>query len=242
MSIARWLLLPSWGKTFVDRVLRTERDSLIGFWLQDERVGAVAADSSPESNDGAYSNVTLANGTLLKRPVPLYTPTDDSFLNVYSVGFAADFDPTEFTILIPIRVFNGAVWTNGLAHNFFVFAADATNYILGRKEVANNTLAFYQNGNGAFLGRTTAAYVTTDWLWCAVTRSESGNEFHAYINAESLGALAGTGAWAGALSNTQAVIGARTTAPIFEWLGWIGPCAVWNTVLTPAQIRYVTPN
>ena len=78
----------------------------------------------------------------------------------------------------------------------------------------------------------------TTWMHLAITWSDSNNddEFKAFINGAQTGATsAALNAWAGGGLGT-ALFGAALAIPFAVWHGWLSDGAVWDTVLTPAQI------
>jgi len=222
---------------WVRKILNTESDSLIGFWLQDEVSGTTAEDSSGEGNDGTYSNVTLADATFLGRPVPLYDQTNNPNLDFASAGFDADFDGDEGTIIIPCRVASGA-WTDGANRYLIYIAADGDNQVGVYKSSTNNRLSFFRFGNATAKTENLDGLTSEDWLIVAITWSVANDQQIYYLNGSPSGAAdTGLDNWVG--DPSEAVIGNRAAS--FPFDGWIGPVPVWSTPLSASQIDYLNP-
>jgi len=227
--------------SWVKRVLNTESDNLIGFWLQDETSGTTAEDSSGKGNDGTYSNVTLADATLLGRPVPLYVPGDSSYLNFYSVGFNSDFDGEEGTVIVPIRVSGAGVWTDETQRTVFGALADSSNYVRLFKAINDNQFILRYMAGGTNKDIYSSGAGSLNWLWLALTWSASGDQVRGYLNGEQDGStLSSLGSWSGSLNAGACIIGAQSTTPSYLWDGWLGPIPMWSKALTPSQVAYVS--
>ena len=224
---------------YAARVLSIERDSLIGFWPQDELAGAISYDASPEQNNGAYTGVTLGQpGIGDGRTVPFFDGAT-SFNNIYSAGLNADFDGTEGTLLIWGRVTNAGVWTDGISRRLLTIEVDANNYIIIDKGGANSIRGIYRAG-GTTETATQAGITTLDYFSFAMSWSVIADEVRYYYNGAWFETDTVLGAWVGPILANRAIIGAANIAPAFPWDGWLGPALLNTAVLTDAQIAYLS--
>ena len=223
---------------YMARVLSVERDSLIGFWPQDELTGTVSRDASPEGNDGVYTGVDLGQpGIGDGRTAPFFDGTND-FDNVYSAGLAADFSGVTGSMLIWHKVNAAAVWTDGVARYLLQFLVDANNYVLIFKSNANDFITYHYNAGGT-LESALKGTSDADWMCLAMTWNAAGDML-AYFNGANTGSPAIAGVWVGVPAVNKSLIGAGTIVPANPAHGWLGPGALWNTELTPGQIAYLS--
>ena len=147
----------------------------------------------------------------------------------------------EQTDIITVAKVSGAgVWTDGATRFAMQINDDADNRYYVAKLAANNTFRWLgEAGNGAAV-LDDATSSSTDWVCVAETWSDSNNDdqFKAYENGAQNGATsADLNAWGGAgLSNTQTVLGATDTALNNPWSGYLAHLAVFDYVLSAAEI------
>jgi hypothetical protein len=159
-----------------------------------------------------------------------------SYVNVYSASLAAAFNGAEGTVLIWPRVYNNAVWTDGLMHTVCRFFVDWNNYSTVYKDIADLLTWLYSSGGVAFA--VTLAVIPTTFMCLGMTWSKSNNRMRAFYNGLQTGVdQNGLGVWAGALSAAATVIGADNTAPASCWYGWIDHCALWSAELSPSEVK-----
>ena len=224
---------------YLQKLLGIQSDNLIGLWPMGERSGSVAVDESPEINDGAYTSVTLNNSTFKNgRPVGLWDGAND-YNDIYSAGFDADFDGNDFTVAIWAKVSSAAVWTDGTRRRVITILGDASNFLYMDKRGAANQLETSRLGSGVNKA-IVIPLSTTDWFHFAMTYDGTADELKYWINgAQTGGTKTLNGAWVGALSATQTVLGAETITPTTVWDGWLAYMAVWTKALTPAEVLEV---
>lgn len=222
--------------TYRTLILDNLASGLIFYYPMDETAGAVIDDVSPQNNNGTYTGVTLADtpspqdGTR----APLFDGVND-FANIYSAALNSDWNGLEFTVSGWARVFNAAVWTDGLQHNIFRIRSDGSNFVEVFKRTTNNNLRFSFSGGGVN-NTITVTTSRVDWFHWAVTVSDSLNVARFYIDGVEANNVA-PGTWTGALSNTNCVIGAGTTNPTQAWNGWVAHVASWNFAQPADVIR-----
>lgn len=220
------------------KVLSTEPNNLIGYWIMDEAAGGVSIDSSPEGNDGAYTAVTLGQpGIGDGRTCPLFDGAT-SFNNIYSAAFNADFNGAEGTFLGWLRVSGAGIWTDGSSHRLGKISVNAANRIYIAKADEDNRLLFLYSAGGVLKTIGLLGNSDLDWMMLAVTWSATDDEFKAYKFAVQAGATQnGLGVWVGNLSATETIIGADSTIPAVVWDGRLAHAAVWTKALTQPQLE-----
>lgn len=210
--------------------------NLIGYWPMDELAGTVAIDRSTQLNNGAYTGVTLVQtGIGDGRTCPLFDGSAD-FNNIYSVAFAADFSGAAGTAMVWGKVLNVGIWTDSSYDELFRISAGATDEVLLRKTNTNN-LYWRFTGSSTPKSVSMASGSPVTWFHMAITWSAAADQVIAYFNGSQTGATqTGLGAWSAALTSTQCCVGAYNTTPSQVWNGYLAHAALWNAVLTPAQI------
>ena len=112
---------------------------------------------------------------------------------------------------------------------------DGNNYVYVRKQAAANQIRFIYQAGGVV-----EQYVhnisTTDWFRVSITWSKAGDVVWYYVDGAQITSDTVLGNWAGALANTNTVVGAASTAPVEVWDGYLAHCAVWNRPLPDAAI------
>ncbi|MHC4744885.1 MAG: hypothetical protein ACYS8Z_23465, partial [Planctomycetota bacterium] len=84
---------------YLQRALKVQPASLIGYWPHNEPSGSTAFDLSPEGNNGTYTNVTLGvTGIGDGQTGVAINGAAASYVDVYSAGFNTDFDGQEVSI------------------------------------------------------------------------------------------------------------------------------------------------
>ncbi len=212
----------------------------IAYWMQAESSGSVSIDdvNSP-AQDGAYTGVTLGQpGIGDGRTSPFYDSAND-FNNVFSASLQGAFNPSEGTLMCWIRVFNAAIWTDGLRHYACLFGADgATNVAYIRKSTANNTIDFVYAANGTVEIVSPAGITSTDFIQAAITWSVAADEVRAYLDGAQVGVTQnGLGVWVGAFNAVRAVFGSTAGSGAFTpWGGNLAHGIPWDRPLAPAEV------
>lgn len=147
------------------------------------------------------------------------------------------------TIIVPARVANVGVWTDGTGRRMVRIAVGANNYVGIGRTVANNTIGFDYAADGTAEVQATGALTNVDFAIYGMTWDISAGadgEVRYYIDGVASGAMdTALGTWIGDLSNTDVVIGAASTVPAAVWSGDIGPVALWSDALSPDEMRYL---
>ena len=236
------------SKSYMKRILTPNADvgydpsSLIGYWPMNESAGGVAIDHSPESNDGAYTGVTLGQpGIGDGLTCPLFDGTND-FNDIYSVGLNADFDGDEGTAMFWFRVFNVGVWTDLTARWTMTLRSDGDNYIYMYKSSTNNNYIFAREANNVLTATTIVGQTSIAWRHYAYTWSESADEGISYIDGAVVGGLqVGLDNWEPVpLAATNTVVGSVNNLGGDSTYGWIAHDALYTAPLPPTAIAYLS--
>ena len=225
------------GQTYLQKLLAIDSANLIALWPLSETSGTNADDKSLEGNDGTYTGVTLAATTFKNGdPAPQFDGAND-FLDIYSAGFNADFNPAEFTLALWVKFASLSVWTDSTARHLAILRADASNRIFMQRTAVDNTIDISYRAGGTINNVSfTDAGGNTDWFHLAVTVSATADELKAYYNFAQIGATQTTlDTWVGALNSTRTLLGAGTQGgSVLD--GYMAYAALWKTPLTAEQI------
>lgn len=220
------------------RVLATDP---IVYWMLDEKSGTVAYDLVSGRvvgvQNGTHTGVTLGqDGIRDGRTSPFYDSVND-YTNVHSATFAAAFNGNEGTVAGWAKVFNADVWADGVYRIGMRIAVDGNNRLFLSKAPGANTIQFSWRGGGGAAQNFLIPSTSLEWMHWALTWSRTANETHGYLNGiEPVAAGTTPAAWAGALLNTETIIGAKSTVPVEPWDGWLAHWDVWDRPLPPAEI------
>src|SRR3990170_2464169 len=105
---------PALGRTpYYQKVLRTQRDYLLVYWMQAEGSGSVALDTSGNSRTGAYTGVDLGQpGIGDGRTCPWFDGAND-YVNTYTASLANAYNKDELTFAAWGKVNSAGIWTDG---------------------------------------------------------------------------------------------------------------------------------
>lgn len=231
--------------TYIERVLAIAPANLLAYWLMNEAVGVTADNAEgTAARDGTYNAVTLANtlGPDGVNNAPRFYDATGDYLDIYSASLNSVFNGQLATISIWGKVFNAGIWTDGGYRRLIHLQVDANNDISLMRDGANNGYILNRyNAGGTVQEDRFDTGSTLDWFNLAVTINKAGDIVRIYFNGADTGVtLSGLGNWAGNLAATNTAIGTTTVPEGWsDWNGWLAHAAIWNTVLSPAQIAQV---
>ena len=219
------------------RVLATDP---IAYWLQNEKLGAVAYDWVAENGaqNGAYTGVTLGQpGIGDGNTAPYYDGTND-YTNIYTATLNGRFNGAAGTMMAWARVANVGVWTDVTFRRVFsILSIGFGDEVSIYKRADNNQLSLVYIAGGVNNTRTVVGLTSIVFNCYAITWSAAADEVRAYMNGVQQGAtLNGLGVWGAAMHATYSCIGAIRTLPANVYDGYIGHCALWDRALAPAEI------
>lgn len=204
------------------------------YWPLWETEGAVAHCLIDPNQDGAYVGVTLGHSEGPDgNPVPLFDGTND-YVNILTATLNTNFDGAVGSMAAWFKVYNASVWTEIVRYVMRLFA-DTSNNIYMRKDSTEDQVSWRYKSGGAALSQVAACGLLS-WVHMAMTWDRTTeNKVHYYLSGtEVLPASSGLLAWTGAL--TIATIGSMDLVPAQVWYGWLAHAALWDTVLTPANV------
>jgi len=220
-------------ETYDQKVLAT---GPIAYWPQSETAGVTAHCLVNPLQDGTYTGVTLADDNTgpFGTPAPFYDGVND-YLDVLTAALQAAWSGTEGTVLAWARVNAIGTWTDGITRRIANMEVSGANRVYLLKNALNDTLSYRHVGGGVSNLADQNPINSTAWMLIGLTWSVVDNQVIRYYNGAQEGAIMGPiGAWVGV--PTRMLFGAATIAPNDLWLGWQGPCAIWNRALPPATI------
>lgn len=222
------------AQSYIDKVLSY---SPIAYWPLNEPSGGTAVDASGNGYDGAYTGVTLGQtGIGDGETCPLFDGAND-YCDIYSAGLDAAFDKDEGSMSCWVKVFNAGVWTDGLERYAFAVRNNWTNKAQFFKDVVNNRVYWHRGTTGdisSVLNPAMGGY--TDWFHVGMTWSVLANEMKAFLNGPQEGSTQTISSWTDALAADECNIGSKDQVPSSPWLGWVAHYAIWDTIVTPAQM------
>lgn len=206
-----------------------------------EAAGAVADDVSPNSYDGAYSGVTLANAAsrFTGKTAPLFNAA--GYIDIYSAGMAGKFNPLAGSMACYFKPQAAGVWTDSTVRGLIQLRVDASNRIYLRRGSTNNGIQF-----GYIAGGTTTPIkeqfptplASTIWRRALLTWDKAEDDVILYIDGAPITTLHGMGNWSGALSNAECLLGNLTKANNTNaWSGWMSDYLLLDRAMTPAEAQ-----
>ena len=231
----RALLLPlTNGVTYTAKI---QALGPIGYWPLAEASGSVALDESGNGRNGAYTGVTLGAAGIGDGRTAATFDGATSFCNVYSASLAAAFNGQEGSFTAWCKVSAAGVWTDGVARRVVLFLVDASNRVGLNKAVANNEVDWLYVAGGTSKTAGITPFSPTGYFHLGLTWSKAADQVIFYVNGAQQGpTVTGLGTFAGALSNTQTVIGSLSTTAAQVWSGQIAHVAVWARPLSAAEM------
>jgi len=207
--------------------------SPIAYWKLDETSGAVAADSSGNGRDGAYSASGLTlGGSFAPFVAPTFNGTN-GIVNIHSASFNGAFSGDVGTLLAFVRAGTAGtrsiIRLNGTSPSALLINRIAGNqYLLRRTDDASTSLS---------VNRTAVDAV---WEMVALTYTRAGDQLIGYANGAAATPLGGLDAFIGPLSSTGTLIGGTSTSgATARWLGEIAHVAIFPTALSAADIAAI---
>jgi hypothetical protein len=228
---------------YIHKLESTYRHSQILYHPMVETAGGVANDYSPEENDGTFVGVDLANaagpdfeGVL----VPYFDGAND-YNDIETAGLEADFNGSELTMLLWLKVNNAGIWTDGTirrAWNMQMTGGVGDNNIRLERLNSDNTFrVIYQANSTNEIFDITMS--DTDWFVIALRVSASEDTAKVFKDGSQEGATqTALGSWSGSFGNT--VIGASTVIPSNVWNGWIAHGMIYAEAIPDAVIAYLS--
>ena len=228
---------------YIHKLESTYRHSQILYHPMVETAGGVANDYSPEENDGTFVGVDLANaagpdfeGVL----VPYFDGAND-YNDIETAGLEADFNGSELTMLLWLKVNNAGIWTDGTirrAWNMQMTGGVGDNNIRLERLNSDNTFrVIYQANSTNEIFDITMS--DTDWFVIALRVSASEDTAKVFKDGSQEGATqTALGSWSGSFSNT--VIGSTAVVPSNVWNGWIAHGMIYAEAIPDAVIAYLS--
>lgn len=247
------LYLPVWQqRDYYKNILNMHRGDLIGFWRLNEKSGGTAVDSSPRGNDSTYNGATLANAPGPdKVHVPYFSGSDTNVnIRTSTNTFDIDWNGNLFSMIAWGKVDGAERWSDTSTYRYLIHirATDTAYYVVMGKSTTANQIEWRRRGGGAIVN-TTYTFATsgpTTWFCMGMTHDQSVPVLNYYFYDKSLGFVVLTPSNSTGLTdwgNNPPIEGVTLlgagSLTLQEWIGWLGPCAVWKRKLTESEMRKV---
>lgn len=225
--------------TTTDYIAKVLSFGPLSYWPLNDVSGTTAVCQVNTARNGTYSGPALANDSTgpFNTVAPYFDGIND-FVNVYSTSLSDNYNGSELTTMLWLKVFDSSVWSDGvLRRPLMLPRIILTDSLLLSKETTTNALkAMYKNGkNVVYTG------ASADWICAVTTVSASGDLLALYINGTQIGTANSLGTWSGgALNASFNVIGAGRNTGIEPFYGWLAHGAIWTRALSSPEVADVS--
>jgi len=224
---------------YMNKVKGIAPANLLAYWPQWEPRGTLINDLSGNGRIGTYTGVTLGQpGIGDGYTSPLYDGANDVG-NCYSASLATAFSALTGTLHIWARVYNAAVWVDHTARLVAYFGADVSDNRVMILTNVSDQLVWTYTANGVTNSVTDSgnSISTTDWMALGLTWDKGADAVMGYYaGAQFDSTQSGLDVWAGALASTLCTLGSKGATPALVWNGYLAHAALWDAVLTPADM------
>lgn len=230
-----FVILHTGPATYEQRVLATQPDNLLAYWPLNEDVGAGSVvDATGNGYDGTPSNVTFGvTGIGDDNTAARFDGVNGTTINIYSAGLASAVNGSLGTLMVWFKMGTG-VLTDGTERHLFRMGENAANNLVrAYKLTTNNTMRIRHVGNGTLKDKSFTVS-TTDWYCLITTWTVAGNALDVYLDGVVQG-VPTTGLVAWSSQGTGYAIGSEYNGNVVTE-GDIAHVALWDTVLSPAEI------
>jgi len=227
-TLAAWL--PCY-QAYAIKVISTMPENLIGYWpLWDSAGSARAADITVFHADGIASGVTFgSSGAGDGNTAAYFDSVDEIELAVATLSSRINMD--EGTLLVWLRRDN---WSEALGRWYLQIYADSNNLMRLRHDEAGRII-MDRTAQGSAQSFLYAVPGGTDWLCVVHTWSVENSLMKLYFDGEYVAQKSATlNSFSGAPAEVTLGTGLRA------WLGKIAHVAIWDTILSDADISYVS--
>ena len=209
----------------------------VAYWPLRDPSGSVATELMVDTNGAYAGTVTLAQAAL--GDGGLYPSFGGGRVSLATPLSALNslFNGQLGSALIWAKVSAAGAWTDGIARFAIEFGADANNRVLIFKNSTNNQVTFRYVAGATQKNVTLATSVTT-WLMLACTWNKADDQFIAYANGAQTGSTqTSLGTYTGSLNASwTAIADVSSGGGATPWSGNLAHPALWNRVLTPAEV------
>jgi hypothetical protein len=229
------------SSSYIQKVLRTQNSSFVGYWPLNEESGTVAYDLSPNGYNGTSSGLLRA-ATDRNKLAPDGSKCakfdgSASYINIYS---AIGSEPTTEGSLSVWAACENANLAGTTKMQIIKLAADANNFI----DLTFDTTAY--RFNAAYEGGGTDKNINSpllynvgygaQWHHFVMTWSATNDALNFYVNGSAQTAATSLGTWAGAMASTLMVVGSSSTTAADVWNGWLAHLGIWSAILTQTEV------
>lgn len=229
---------------YQDLVRSIKPKNLLGYYPLDEISGSTAYDRSGNGYNFTYAGVTLGDAESIHgKPCPYFDGTSSDYVEGTSSGILADINTTLGSMHGWMKVYNSGVWSDEVTRYLTQIEHDGDNRIHiikrgGGASFYNKIQLLYegQTDNSYNSYDTTALNNNLDWIHCAVTWDETGDEVNMYVN----GILVDTDSFPTEMDTPNDIqIGNEESGGGYgnPFYGWLSDVAYYDVVLSQALIQ-----
>jgi len=224
---------------YATKVLAVQSANIFAYWKLNELSGTTATDSSGAGHNGAYggTSYTLGGTRWFDGLQSLLLAGTNNWIDIYSAGMIAAFDPKEFTFSAFIRIPN---WNDGSERRVFHWLVDGNNAIVLRKDATNGQFSFIYTAGAVSKVVTVTSLSIVGFFNVTITVNKTANEMKAYINGVQVGSTqVALGTFVGVPSSTNASLAARGAGGTNSFLSAIAQVLIWKVALSGADVAIV---
>ena len=207
--------------------------SPVAYYPLNETTGTAIVDQV-SANNGTYSGVTLADTTGPAGGVAPRWDGANDYGQVTSAVIGPVFSGAEGTLMAWFKMANVGVWTDSTFRRILYLVVDGNNRIQLSKQNTNNNFLFQTNAGGTERDQAHTPYSETDWFHATITWSVTNSEMVGFIDGvEVVTENISLGTWVG---TPDFFIGANDSTPTLVHNGWLAHIALWDSVVSDADI------
>lgn len=212
----------------------------IAYWPLNEASGTTAACLVNPAQNGTYTGagVTVAGATAPNGdPAPTFAGANNS-VNIYSAALNTAFDGDTGSAIAWGKV-DTATWTDSTTRMLLGLYGSIDNHVRMYRASTDGLLSFSYKSGGTEDTKNVSNLRDPNWMCMAITWSKAADAVTFYRNGSSLGSESSLAAWSAAnLASSSCAIGALNgTGSSWPWDGAASHVALWDRVLTPAEIE-----
>lgn len=235
-----------------DYIQRIRDAGPIALWLLNERAGAVAQCLTDRDLDAAFASSGITYAADSAGPFGTVAPTfdgNDTHVQHGNASFAAKWDGDLYSMISWGRVDGSARWTDATTYRYLQHirsSADSLYYTVMGKSDVNHELQWRRRSGGGVVSQsyTFSPAGPTDWFCMGMTHDQSQPVLNFYLwdSVDGFQTLTPKTsveltAWGNNPPDGTATVMMAGSTTAQEWIGSGGPAAVWDRMLTGAEMQ-----
>jgi hypothetical protein len=230
--------------SYIQKVLRTQSSSFVGFWPLNEESGTVAYDLSPNGYNATSSGLLRSNveRSFLGPDGGKCAKFDGSASYIDLVNAGAASATTEGTVSIWAAIEDNFLGGTTAGY-IFKAAVDTNNHIQVFFNTQKNSFTGSYKGGGTAKNVTSSPLVYNigygaQWHHYALTYSATADTMKFYSDGLQQGSTqTSLGTWSGSFASDLLCLGCSDSSPVADLLpGWLARFGWWNKALTGDEV------